>query len=425
MTDELPPPPDPASRQDADAKPGTAAEASLDRLNRFWYVKLPARIDPWLPGTADALHDGVWTADITPVGALLPVAGFVVGFFAHPVFPGVTNVWSESLLFILVAVGISILSRTAGIMLLLGYIVGDLLFGPDFFVFAGTFQRLAKVYGGKLVSYLLLAIPTVFSPLMARKWTVQLARRIPGIDPTRTALRAGIYAAGCGVLAWFWAQGTIVLIRPLFVWVDQSPTVEAVSQVQTRGTTIILTTVIAAIARVFLDEFFVPKSGSVTVVNALRAEREETDERQGEFWDKVPQPATIVGTAGLVTLLLGGTYTSWVDAAIVAAAALALGALRIGLIPGLPKAYRDQVERIPSMFRFLAAFFVGLIVSQTIVGQMFESGSLRPVMIGAIVTFVLFYALFPSQQRSVTPAADSVAPQMAPPPSPNPAAANP
>jgi len=99
---------------------GDAPSTALDRLNHRWYVAIPFALDPISPKAADAFSDGTWTAAWRSAGALLPPIAFALGFVAPLVWPGMTQVFSESLLFLAIMIAIAFFSGTAGVMLLLG-----------------------------------------------------------------------------------------------------------------------------------------------------------------------------------------------------------------------------------------------------------------------------------------------------------------
>src|SRR5439155_22699867 len=88
------------------------------------------QLAPWLPPPADALADGAWTAAWPGVAAVTPLVALALGFLAPLLLPGLLDVYTESLPFMLLLVAAAILSGPAGLGLLLGYAVGMLLAWP-------------------------------------------------------------------------------------------------------------------------------------------------------------------------------------------------------------------------------------------------------------------------------------------------------
>src|SRR5688500_1967197 len=102
-----------------------------DPLVEFWSVRAPGLLDPWAPPLADAFADGSWMAVWRRVAAFAPLAAFGIGVLFPLLWPGMRDVYTESLIFLLLIFAASILSGTAGAMLCLGYILGDLAGGPS------------------------------------------------------------------------------------------------------------------------------------------------------------------------------------------------------------------------------------------------------------------------------------------------------
>lgn len=110
--------------------PGSASgplPTGQEPLGRLWSVQVPGWLDPWAPQLADAFADGAWTAGWRALAAVAPLAGWALGFLFPLLWPGMKDIYSESLFFMAVVICGAILSGPVGVMLLLGYIVGDFL----------------------------------------------------------------------------------------------------------------------------------------------------------------------------------------------------------------------------------------------------------------------------------------------------------
>src|SRR5437868_5015092 len=92
----------------------------------FWSVRLPRLFDRWTPRFADSLADGAWLAGWRFMG-FVPLVWLAIGFLTPWLWPGMTNIYSESLIFLALVIGVSIVSGPWGPMLLVGYILGDFL----------------------------------------------------------------------------------------------------------------------------------------------------------------------------------------------------------------------------------------------------------------------------------------------------------
>lgn len=371
-----------------------------DPLTRLWCVRLPRALDPWAPPLADALADGAWTAAWPGVAALAPLAGLAVGFLAPLAWPGIKYVYSESLTFLMVVVGAAILSAPLGVGVLGGYIAGVAVFGTaSAYPFAS--YPLHRI-GSLLIVYMLLAIPAVTVPQLARRMADELALLIPSPEELRRVARAALYAIAAALLVFLWCQATIVLIRPVFTWMRNSPTVEAVRNVQVYWRWLVGTAVVAVVARTVLEWGVARRSAVVAV---LEAERWSEPHRRWAQWRKLPLPVRVGLAALAVTFLLAGAYTAWIDAVLMALAVAALGAWRTGLIGGgLPAAWARAVLKVPTLLRYAVAVLVGYWLASVAASALWGTGTFRPVLLGIFLSLVMFYLLLPRPPEARVPA---------------------
>ncbi|MGZ8851261.1 MAG: hypothetical protein ACXW3E_13160 [Thermoanaerobaculia bacterium] len=371
---------------------GNAPPAAMDRLNRSWYVTIPLALDPISPRAADAFSDGTWTAAWRATGALLPPIAFALGFLAPFVWPGMTQVFSESLVFLIIMIALSLLSGPAGVMLLLGYAFGDVL--HDLFAHRMYGMFIGRQLAADVVSYLLMAVAVVMIPQASRRLASELSAKIRD-DYFSEAAQVSISAIAAALLIFLWCQATIVLIRPVFTWVNSSPTTEAVMHVQRRWFVLVAAGIAALLIRAVL-ELIAKRSSSWPVVNDMQEQRWSAPQRRSAAWRKMPLSLRVLASAVVVTLLLAGTYVRWFDAAAVFVAVVILKAWRSGLLGAMPRGWISVVTKIPALFRFALAPTIGYFAGWTIIALFWRAGSLRPVMFGAFFTLIVFHLLFPA-----------------------------
>lgn len=370
----------------------TRDDRAPDPLTRLWCVRLPRALDPWAPPLADALADGAWTAAWPGVAALAPLAALAVGFLAPLAWPGIKYIYSESLTFLMLVVAAAILSAPLGVGLLAGYIGGVMVFGGASSYYAFAQAPLARV-GSLVIAYMLLALPAVTLPQLGRRMADELALLIPSSEELRRVARPALYAVTAALLTFLWCQATVVLIRPVFTWMRGSPTVEAVRNVQVYWRWLVVTAVLAVIARTVLEWGVARRAG---VVAALEAERWSEPHRRWIQWRRLPL-AVRVGLASLaVTLLLAGAYTGWIDAVLMALAVAALAAWRAGLIGGtLPATWHRLLLKVPTLVRYAVAALVGYWLAGIATALLWKTGSFRPVLLGIFASLAMFYVLLP------------------------------
>ena len=113
------------------------------------------------------------------------------------------------------------------------------------------------------------------------------------------------------------------------------------------------------------------------------------------LWRSLPLLVRIGLGALLLTVILAGTYAGWIDALIVLVVTGAVGAWRTGQLGKVPQGWANAVEKLPVALRIAFAALGGYSVSRVLLTLFWSTGSLRPVMLGALLTLVLSYALSP------------------------------
>lgn len=369
------------------------------KLMHFWSVRLPIWLDPWAPRLADAVADGAWSAAWRGAAAYAPLAALAVGFLTPLLWPGMHQIYSESLLFMILVIAGAILSGAVGVMVFVGYVIGVLIWSGT----AGyRFGDYPFHHGGSLlISYLLLAIPAVIIPLLARGMADEASKFFP------SGLRQGLmpslvlFPVTCALLVFLWAQAMVLLIRPLFTWVGRSPLLQAIAPVQTQWKWLVASAFVAAIVRLVLESRVAPRLPRFNRVEELVAQREAGVDASGVRWERIPAPVKVGLTTAVITLLLAGTYDGWTEALIVAFVVLMAGAFRAGLIGKTPRWIRTIADEVPELLKLVAAVVIGYAITRVAVrSPLFGMNrSFRGIMLGALITAALLY-LFSHQEPS-------------------------
>ncbi len=384
--------------------------ARADPLAHFWSVRVPRWLGPWAPHLADAFADGSWTAAWRGLAGYAPVAALALGLLMLRILPTTRRieVYTESLTFLALIIATAILSGAAGAMMVFGFIVVDLL-GAGNWNFRGVFRDLPLIvrwillYGSLLVSYLLLGLLAIRMPLLARRMVDEVEVERFASPAARLVVRAAVFGASCGLLVWIWSQAMIVLIRPVFTWLLDQPTTYAIQPVQVKWAWLVVVGVLAAGARVLLEDKAAARSARAGLVRDLQRQR------ASDAFLLAARPRSIVAQVlplvGTITLLLAGAYSGWLDALLVAivVTGLALWQRGMGRLPG---SWAAAVVRVPAIIRFLVAILAGYWLASITVQRLWSTGTFRPILLGALVTLAVFLVLFPHDERLTVPASD-------------------
>lgn len=390
------------------------------RLTILWSIALPRRLDRFAPPLADGFADGTWIAGWRGVAAVLPILAFGVGVLAPGHWPGLqSHAFTSSLSFMMVAISGGILSGAVGTGLVIGYSTGDLLSNPydpsaianalwyDSFWgridVVGTRPFLVVLhYGALVISYVLLAVLVVIVPQFARRMSEELVERMGRRPFPRLLVSAALYAAACGVLVYLWSQAAVVLIRPLQTS-KGSPSIpsEFFYVLQTQWVWLVVTAVLAAGARLLLENWATRDWSRAKVIVVLQQARWSGAQDRGGFWAALPRPIQIALVSITTGFLLAGIATDSIQ--------LFFAALGIGLIQVLRYVLSrplSGVTRIPLAVRFLVALGFGAFLLNALMGYLLQlspdGNDFLPLLVGTLLMIAILGVLFP-KPHSVRP----------------------
>lgn len=324
-----------------------------------------------------------------PVLAAVPALLAVIAFVVFGVMrTGIIDIYSESVLFLVVAVVIGMLSPTVGALFVVAIGIADGQHAIPSII--GTADAdpstplgwwpLVAGLAGRLVAYILLWLLVVEVSLLARQAAASgpvswLAARVGAAEPVVHGATAGVTAA---FLALVWTAAMPLVIRAVFMWANWSqPSVWAIYPVQSEGWPIVIAAGVAAGLVCAFVAF---------LMRGREQEAEVTDDvsgRRGHASWIVPR---LIGL-----LLLGSLVSGPIDIALLVLALFAgpLLAQRLWAVAG----FSGLLQRVPALIRFVAAYGVSLVVAQWIVSTTFEGvpGSpFFPVLAATGVGVVLY-----------------------------------
>lgn len=373
----------------------------LDRLIQFWYVTLPKVLSPLMPRLATAVSDGGWTAAWRVPAAWAPVIVFVAGCFVPRSWPGAHDIYTESLLFLAVAVSLGIVSGTLGVALLLANGVREAL-SRDV---ASSLSAVTHVGAGQLVAWLLLGVLVVVLPQFTHLVTEAAITRLRFLKRTdaRAVVRSLLLAVVYAAVVLVWCLAATVLLQPVFTWSGRPPSVESVAVLSGSWKWLLAAAAGAALARGLVEGVVAPRAWLSPHVAALTRERHEAMGRAGAVWDGVPDVARSALAGSGVGLLLSGLSHRFTDG-------LAAGAFffLLSFVARRPRGWltgrwSDLVRIVPGAIRVGLALGLGYLVSERMPTLALSWVAERSALIGATLTLALFVLLFPADDERLRP----------------------
>ena len=302
---------------------------------------------------------------------------------------GISDVYTESWLFLVLALLLGVVSPAAGLLLAIAFVPMDLLA----VITRGTLDPLLPALAGRVISWWLLWLLAVVVPLVARQ--VPAAVLATGRPASPKVLRLLAYAGSAAVLAgllWLWCGAVAELIRPALAWTSMlgNPRPSVTGPITDGRDGLLIVAVMAALAWTVARDL-------VRIVDDEAA----ADIEPPTVADRLPslpvrlRPVRWVAATALGLLLLGAMITSPVDILLLGAALLAAKPGVRWLLRRFPVAML-LAGQLPWLVRLAlgcaAAWLVASIVTFLLAGPMV--GSERFPIVVATSVAILVLALF-------------------------------
>jgi hypothetical protein len=255
--------------------------------------------------------------------------------------------------------GVACLGTALGVWLWLGYVVADTFFiaHPSHYAW---FERLIRVRGSLLVSYLLLAALLVGMPLAARALS---AVAVSGLRPggrLRKIVVSILEPLLQGAMVYSWVQVAPILIAPVFTWNNLTPPAAATAPLLDHGWILAIVAVTIAAARLFAGTWAVAQP---EIKNRLvQLQRTITTLRPRTRW---PIWAAAITRAALMTLVLSGFFAGWLDALVCGVFLILIGIAQADWI-GRLRLWTRLVSYAPVIVRLLLGVTIAFVVGRVI-----------------------------------------------------------
>jgi hypothetical protein len=417
----------------------------FDTFLERWWVAIPAMLRRYSLYLAETWADGVYLTAWPIVALAAPFAVLLFGLAE-----GVTH-WSllindtvlgnspavtftELLPLMVLTAFAGALSANLGLMVVLGYAVGDFLIAGFGFTYPGLefqspnpLQSFALLRLAQLISYMLFLFLAVTPTLSAKYLVPRLDALIRTTEPTSTILRAVMLAVIQGAIVYSWTLAAPLLIRVFWAWTDGQPPLSAAYYLQVLGGWVVGAAVIGAVGREWL--MYLARRNQATV---QRIERQASALRAADthlaFTRQLPAFGRAILVAAVLTLLISGFIVSASPGSLVEAIFMFIFLAfiliaRMALLPSLGfwKSWAALITRLPLVARLAIGAFASYFLAQTIISfyqnqplaDTRTSESFLPVVISIGISLLIMTALIPPAS-SIPPSARPLFPAQAP-----------
>jgi hypothetical protein len=370
-----------------------------ERLEAFWWGRVPRALSRLSPVAAAAAFDGAYLVGWRLAGALVPLAAVALGLglgWLHPPDGGYT--FTSSLLLTAVLLGIGGIGSGVGLWLAVGFAIGDFILFPHLADGAVALRcqvsrctvidELLKVRVPLLISYVLLAQGTVLVPFAStavRSAGMRLVARFttPGLA-VGVALQAVVQAA----LSLLWAMSLAFGLRPLWTFLGDQPPVDEVQPVQDAVVILALVGGMVGALRVGAEYAAVRQPAAAVRFEALAAAAIGAAKRA-----RLPFPVGIVVVALLTTAVAAGLVESWLAAGVLFAALVGIGLVRARLTRVVPFS-GTLVRRVPLFVRLAIGGVVAFLVARQLL-TMASQSDLVSSLASFLATLLIFAIVAP------------------------------
>ena len=380
----------------------------LDAGTRLWWVRLPragARISSTLGLT---LLDGHWVGAVRVLGAVATPLAVVVGVAIGGSHPGFDVLPTESLPLIALLVAVGVASGQLGLALLGGFAVGNLVLAGSTWSYEGASLSLAALARGDAGAYLLrvvlplliaygvLAVVMVKLPL----GTKAIVRALMPGDRSPLALRITLavvtQVALTAALVYLWSLAAPVLLRPVWTWRGELPTVEAIRPLQEDAATLAWVAASVAGLRIGVQALLVTVRSLAARAGVIEHELCRALPAP-PLYDRLPAVVRGVMTGIVTTLLLAGLFSAWAEAVVVFSTVTFFQLARTGVVPVPLGSWARLMDRIPVLVRFAAGLVIVFVVGQWFLPDRIRSAeTFGPQLVFLLLGLAVFYLLVPT-----------------------------
>jgi hypothetical protein len=393
----------------------------LETITRKLYVDYPARASRFAPLLGAAASDSIYLTAWPLVALIAPLLAFAFGFsdgafhWTHSsiwdgrIVAGPGLVFMQMLPLMIVATAVGSLSVELGLLLVLGFALGDMFVAGVHFW--GHWRHQPRMWSffhitiPQLITYLVAYLLVVQPALTARVLAVNLPA-LPLSRGTNKTVLAVLCAAIQGVMVYAWTFMAPMAVRPYWLW-HHAPSSPVTVQY--------FTSVVNPMLPLIAGGFVLVRALLVAVADqnpqfrrnarTLGERLQDIEARKGAPSLSLTVAGTVIG-ALLLTLLLSGLLTEiWPQSVIVFSLFLAILALRSIVLPMLPpwRIWVGIAKRIPMLVRWIAmgigSYYIGRLVL-TLPGQSVflneRTGSFGAEISGVLAGLAFAAILYPA-----------------------------
>lgn len=400
------------TRVAVDAQPRRAFSAE-----QLW-ITIPAVLRRFSIVLSAATADGIYLCRWPRVATMLPVISLLFGLFSGTLHWSVLTIgdgtispanlvvaFAQNLPLVLAAVLLGSLGASLGLLLVVGYGIGDFFFaGPQFQVITGTLiSRFIDLQIPRLLSYVLFFALAVM-PTLGTK------RIVENLSAVTRRLRAfGVLLAGViqvilqGCFVYGWTLAAPMIFRTLWSWSGNAAPITVFYYRDAMQVLLPATAMVSMLVRNLLVLWAKRDRRVVALVLRLGLAVSESDLRPA-FSRRLPSILRTVLWAAMTTLLISGLIATPSLAGLLFITFAAVRAARVSLLPKRVEwtSWVAVITKLPVIVRLPGAMFGSYVISRFVLTLPGQAAALNPIagafhaeLLSLILGLLITVALLP------------------------------
>lgn len=367
----------------------------ITKINRFWWQTIPLAMARVSRVTGAIAADGIYLVSFQKIAAFTPLLVFILGCVSGWLGLGAEAVFSESLILILLALAAGAISTLHGALFVAGFALVDFFVNDHAFLGYNNPGAQVKLRVALIITYVAMAVLAVGVPFLVRAFRSSVPLSVIRMADARLIAEIVASSALYGGLTFLYLQALPLLIRPPFTWLESTPTVAAAYQAQNFTLLIVGVAAVLGGARIITEavaaayDFITPDIFMKPVEESLN---------KGGVFDNLPQVATVLTTAAVLTFFFSGLTVTWLDTALLFGGLVGIGFARQLLAKILP-AWPKTMDRIPVLLRLAIGLGIVYGLSSPYMNFFYGGQSFASLLWAALLGGLILALFFPPIKR--------------------------
>lgn len=215
------------------------------------------------------------------------------------------------------------------------YVARNLIEQNENSVFFDTF----KVIGSQFIYLTLIYILLIHVPRLIYLIKISVKKQYDTAISISSAL----------LIPFLWSQAVPILIRPVWIWFDTQPEISGIEPVQQRFWVLCISTLISLYLVDMIDK---------KILQLFNIQAAPFQEQENSKFTNVHVSLKRISYSMIITLLLSGLYTNWLEPILTFVIILSSFLLRQSISKLIPNSYHYLIDQIPFAYRYYLAVFM-------------------------------------------------------------------